>query len=101
MSHVLLQQLDPRLAVLLQQLDPCLLFLFKRSIHVLLFFVQLLLDPAVGREFTRLRGDLEIAQMALKTAQEDLSAVAFTQVRAVSWCVAGEGEAVQIDTGAT
>ncbi|MEW5307025.1 MAG: hypothetical protein WDW36_009446 [Sanguina aurantia] len=40
---------------------------------------QLLLDPAVGREFTRLRGDLEIAQMALKTAQEDLSAVAFTQ----------------------
>ncbi|PNH05275.1 FKBP12-interacting protein, partial [Tetrabaena socialis] len=40
---------------------------------------QLMLDPAVAREFGRLRGELEAAQAELATAREELTAVTFTQ----------------------
>ncbi|GLC53434.1 hypothetical protein PLESTB_000744700 [Pleodorina starrii] len=40
---------------------------------------QLMLDPAVAREFARLRGELETAQAELATAREELTAVTFTQ----------------------
>jgi hypothetical protein len=43
---------------------------------------QLLLDPAVNREFTRLGGELEEARGALRGAQDELRAVTFTAVRA-------------------
>lgn len=41
---------------------------------------QLMLDPAVNREFQRLKADLEDTQRELKHAQENLQAVNFTQV---------------------
>ncbi|EFJ47158.1 hypothetical protein VOLCADRAFT_105213 [Volvox carteri f. nagariensis] len=40
---------------------------------------QLMLDPAVAREFARLRSELEGAQAELATAREELAAVTFTQ----------------------
>ncbi|KAG2442105.1 hypothetical protein HYH02_009594 [Chlamydomonas schloesseri] len=40
---------------------------------------QLMLDPAVAREFARLRAELEAAQAELATAREELTAVTFTQ----------------------
>ncbi|GIM05202.1 hypothetical protein Vretimale_9641, partial [Volvox reticuliferus] len=40
---------------------------------------QLMLDPAVAREFSRLRSELEAAQAELATAREELAAVTFTQ----------------------
>ncbi|KXZ53674.1 hypothetical protein GPECTOR_6g591 [Gonium pectorale] len=40
---------------------------------------QLMLDPAVAREFARLKGELEAAQAELATAREELTAVTFTQ----------------------
>ncbi|GIL53487.1 hypothetical protein Vafri_9057 [Volvox africanus] len=40
---------------------------------------QLMLDPAVAREFARLRSELEAAQAELATAREELAAVTFTQ----------------------
>ncbi|GFR51413.1 hypothetical protein Agub_g13701, partial [Astrephomene gubernaculifera] len=40
---------------------------------------QLMLDPAVAREFSRLKGELEAAQAELATAREELTAVTFTQ----------------------
>jgi hypothetical protein len=43
---------------------------------------QLLLDPAVNREFTRLSSELEEARSQLRQAQEELRAVTFTAVGA-------------------
>mmetsp|Transcript_23737 Transcript_23737/g.52082 ORF Transcript_23737/g.52082 Transcript_23737/m.52082 type:complete len:347 (+) Transcript_23737:93-1133(+) len=40
---------------------------------------QLLLDPALNREFTRLRSELESTQKELKHVQEELAATNFTQ----------------------
>ncbi len=42
---------------------------------------QLLLDPAVNREFTRLSSELEEARAQLRAAQDELRGVTFTAVR--------------------
>jgi hypothetical protein len=49
------------------------------SLCALLQLRQVLLDPAVNREFARLRGETEAKARDLKMAQEELQAV---QVRA-------------------
>ena len=45
---------------------------------------QLLLDPAVNREFTRLSSELDEARAQLRAAQDELRAVTFTAVRCSS-----------------
>lgn len=43
--------------------------------------MQLLLDPALNKEFNRLKAELESTQKELKHVQQELAATNFTQVQ--------------------